>query len=63
MPFEKNSFILSEDNGQRIVANDTQKELVEWLDARNIKYSIASNILSIPREEDQTIFVLRWMTE
>ena len=63
MMFEKNSFILSSNNGLHSVKADDQKELLKWLNERNISYSIASNILTLPREEDQTIFILRWLTE
>ena len=63
MPFEKNSFILSENKGEKSVSKQEQQELLEWLNKRNIIYTICGNILSLPREEDQTIFILRWMTE
>jgi hypothetical protein len=63
MPFEKNSFILSENKGERSVSKQEQHSLVEWMEQKNMKYNLTGNILTLPREEDQTIFILRWMTE
>lgn len=63
MPFEKNSFILSAMNGEKAVSVEEQRALLEWMNNKKMKYSLASNILTIPREQDQTIFILRWITE
>lgn len=61
MPFEKNGFILSGNNG-KIVPTDDQNELLEWLDAHSMQYNISSNILSIQNDLDVSLFILRWIS-
>ena len=58
MPFEQNSFIISEDNYDKQANYEQKKQMVKWLKESCISYSICANILSFNSKEDATQFAL-----
>jgi hypothetical protein len=60
MPFEHNSFILSEDGGRGL--NTVQwNDVAEWLRSNDIKYNMQAGVLTLYEEVQCSLFILRWM--
>lgn len=60
MPFEHNSFILSENGGKEL--NTFQwNEIAEWLHSNDIKYNMQACVLTLYEEVHCSLFILRWM--
>ena len=58
MPFEQNSFIISEDNYDKPANAEYKKQMEKWLTESNVNYSICANILHFKNKEDATYFAL-----
>ena len=61
MPFEKNSFMLS--SGGNGLTTLEWNNVAEWLQERNMNFDMQGGILTLYREVDCTMFILKWCSD
>lgn len=61
MPFENNSFLLS--NNEKGLTTLEWNSVAVWLRERNMKFNMQGGVLTLYRDIDSTMFALRWCSE
>ena len=58
MPFERNSFIITDDGNDKTSNLEYKRRILVYLNESNIEYTICANILSFKSKEDAMQFAL-----